>query len=378
MQGPQSVADIRRVTRQVAAETELAGARDAIHALYEVIAGERTRDLDAKMRSLLAMGCGRLELPIGVLGRFNSIEGRDVLETLFVQSPDRRVRPAMQVPLVERTGIEAHLLGLGKIPHPGNWEQHPFVLSNETVTYLGAPVVVDGKLYGMLSFASIERREGEVAGGDIELLQLMAEWVGGEIDREHARAALEAHQTQLLEANEKLESLATHDPLTEAKNRRAFNEKLDEEWSRAARYGTPLSLVMFDVDKFKSYNDSFGHQAGDEVLQRVARVVMAAIRGTDFFARYGGEEFALILPNTDAEGALILAERLRIRLEAAPWKERPVTASFGVSSIESSMKKAEELTGKADEALYCSKERGRNRVTHSHDMAPGESPVGVG
>ena len=139
----------------------------------------------------------------------------------------------------------------------------------------------------------------------------MAEWVGGEIERENARAALAQQQRDLLAANGKLESLATHDGLTEAKNRRAFNEKLAEEWSRAIRYGTPLSLVMFDVDKFKSYNDTYGHQAGDGVLKLLARTVMGLVRGTDFFARYGGEEFALILPNTDAEGALILAERLR-------------------------------------------------------------------
>ena len=170
-------------------------------------------------------------------------------------------------------------------------------------------------------------------------------------------------QRELLAANGKLESLATHDGLTGAKNRRAFNEKLAEEWSRAGRYGTPLSLVLFDVDKFKSYNDTFGHQAGDGVLKLLARTVTGLVRGTDFFARYGGEEFVLILPNTDAEGAYILAERLRERVENAAWKERPVTASFGIASIDETMACGEDLVESADGALYQSKERGRNRVT---------------
>ena len=368
---------LRDLTAQVEAQSDLLGARAAVRSLYEVIGGDRARTLDAKMKALLQMGCGRLELPIGVLGRICDDAAGERLETLFVQSPDRRIRPAMTLLRSQLAAgtptLEAQLLGLPTLPHAHIPAEHSHVERNDNFAYLGAPVNVEGRLFGMLSFAGLEARAHPFGPDDVELLQLMAEWVGGEIERENARAALTQQQRELLQANGKLESLATHDGLTEAKNRRAFNEKLAEEWSRAQRYATPLSLVLFDVDKFKSYNDSFGHQAGDEVLRILARTVMGLVRVTDFFARYGGEEFALILPNTDAEGAYILAERLRQRVENAKWKERPVTASFGVATLEIGMTSGESLIEAADKALYLSKERGRNRVTQAVASVPDEA-----
>lgn len=369
------------VSAQVSAQSDLVGARAAVRALYGVIGGDRARTLDAKMKSLLQMGCSRLQLPIGVLGRICDDAAGDRFETLFVESPDRRVRPAMTLlrsQIVDgATTLEAQLLGLETLPHAGIPGADAHIERNDEIAYLGAPVNVEGRLFGMLSFSVLGGRDLPFGPDDIELLRLMAEWVGGEIERENARAALTEQQRELLAANGKLESLATHDGLTEAKNRRAFNDKLAEEWSRAQRYGTPLSLVMFDVDKFKTYNDSFGHQAGDEVLKMLARTVMGLVRTTDFFARYGGEEFALILPNTDADGAYILADRLRERVEKAQWKERPVTASFGVSTVEIGMNNGEALIEAADKALYLSKERGRNRVTQAMAPVSEESEVGA-
>lgn len=364
-------------TAQMHAEVELLGARDAISALYGVIAGDKSRDLDSKIKSLLAMGCGRFELSTGVLGRFAD----DHFETLWVQSVDKRVRPALTLERLDNSnsgtsrgdssGVAA-LLGLEMLPTSSNWRNFPHLTKNEGTAYFGAPVLVKNELFGMLSFSSLETRDAPFNNGEIELLQLMADWVGGEIERENTRIALEKQQKTLLEVNEKLEKLATHDPLTGLKNRRAFAEKLDEEWSRARRYGTPLSIVMLDVDKFKLYNDSFGHPAGDEVLRRVARVLGGAVRVTDFLARYGGEEFVLILPNTDADGAMILAQRLRAQIENATWKERPVTASLGVSTLAPIHKAAADLLQAADGALYQSKERGRNRVTHTRDGETGD------
>jgi len=359
------------------AQRELDGARTAIRALYDVMAGDKTADLNAKIKSLLAMGCGRLELPFGVLSRRISTEnGDEELETVWVQSPDRRVRPALRLKRGDAS-TEGRLLGLPFLPLLSEWQETPCVAVREGVTYLGAPIEVGGQWFGMLSFSSLETGRSGFEASEVELLGLMAQWVGSEIEREQARAELEKSQAQMAAANSKLEELATIDPLTEAKNRRAWNEKLTEEWSRATRYATPLSLVLLDVDKFKSYNDSFGHQAGDEVLRRVAQTVHAVIRVTDFFARYGGEEFALILPNTDSEGALILAERLRAAIEGAAWKERPVTASFGVATVDGQAKTAEDLVRLADEALYAAKERGRNRVLHTREVG-GNATVAAG
>jgi len=352
----------------VESKRELLGARAAIRALYEVMAGDKSANLDSKIKSLLSMGCGRLELPIGALSRrVQTEEGHDALETLFVQSPDRRVRPALVLRRGD-TSSEGRLLGLDLLPAPSQWRDLPCYASGEGLTFLGAPVEVNGAWFGWLSFSSPETGRSGFDASEVELLGLMAQWVGVEIEREEARKELERQQNEVLAANLKLEALATIDSLTEAKNRRAFNDKLLEEWSRSTRYGTPLSLVLMDVDKFKTYNDSFGHLAGDQVLKQVAMVMMAGIRTTDFFARYGGEEFALILPNTDAQGAIILAERLRARIESAPWTERAVTASFGVATLDGEMKQPEQLTNAADEALYNSKDRGRNRVTHVEEV----------
>ena len=189
--------------------------------------------------------------------------------------------------------------------------------------------------------------------------------------REQSQQIIEQQQ-KLEEANLQLHSLATHDGLTKLKNHRAFKEKLDEELERTARYGQPLSLLLLDVDAFKQYNDSFGHPAGDEVLVTLARVLCENSRSADFAARYGGEEFAVLLPNTDKQWALFMAERLRTAIEGTAWPHRAVTASFGAATFQESNHHNDAgaaLIKAADKALYQSKRTGRNRVTHSEDIA---------
>jgi diguanylate cyclase (GGDEF)-like protein len=170
---------------------------------------------------------------------------------------------------------------------------------------------------------------------------------------------------QLQEANARLHALATLDGLTGIFNHRAAKERLAAEWNRARRYDTPLSVLMLDVDKFKQYNDTYGHPAGDEVLKTVARLLREKARDTDVVARYGGEEFILLLPNTGDEAALTFAERLRVTLESEPWPLRAVTASIGAATMTEAMESFDDLVSAADKALYQSKESGRNRVTHS-------------
>ncbi len=173
---------------------------------------------------------------------------------------------------------------------------------------------------------------------------------------------LEFQKQELEKANAELAALATTDGLTGLNNHRAFQERLADEAARAVRYGTPLSLILLDVDRFKQYNDTFGHPEGDAVLEAVARTLQAGARDTDLVARYGGEEFVLVLPQTDMEGAMALAERLRVALESCHWPLRAVSASFGVAEI----LLGEQSTGllsRADDALYQSKILGRNRVT---------------
>ena len=165
----------------------------------------------------------------------------------------------------------------------------------------------------------------------------------------------------LVDIYHRLEKRANFDPLTGILNRSAFLEAF--EYLSASPINYPLGLIVFDLDNFKRVNDTYGHQAGDRVLQEVAKAVRRNIRRTDVFARWGGEEFVLLLPKTDLEGAKKVAEKLRKALEdlvIEPFGIR-VTASFGVTEIEP-REDLDTAFARADKALYRAKRRGKNRV----------------
>lgn len=171
---------------------------------------------------------------------------------------------------------------------------------------------------------------------------------------------------ELKEIKKKLEILSITDELTGCYNRRFFMLRLKEEFSKAKRHGTPLSLVLFDLDHFKRINDTYGHSAGDEVLKRVADLMRRSIRIEDVLARYGGEEFVILSSLTNKEGAYSLAERIRKLIEENPveyeGREIRFTISGGVSSINEDIIGPEALIKVADTRLYKAKEMGRNLI----------------
>ncbi len=178
---------------------------------------------------------------------------------------------------------------------------------------------------------------------------------------------LKVFNERLLHKNRSLTKLSSMDHLTKIYNRRKIEELLLQEYRASKRYETPLSLILFDVDHFKLINDTLGHHIGDKVLRSLSKLVTHSIRDTDHFGRWGGEEFMLVVPHTDEERAMVIAEKLRLLIAHHDFEEAErVTCSFGIRQFKAddAIKDAVKFT---DDALYKAKEEGRNRVVASKD-----------
>ncbi len=218
-------------------------------------------------------------------------------------------------------------------------------------SFISFPIQVDGRRIGVLNLMGAGFTEHDL------------QWLDQIVP--HAAAALD--RLWLRQQAERFQLMSITDPLTGLVNRRYLDERFAEELKRSQRYYYPLSLLMIDIDWFKSYNDTFGHQAGDEVLQAVAQSLRGSLRDFDVAARYGGEEFCVVLPETDATAAAVLAERLRAQVENdfgpdSPTVRRPITISIGVASLSHALHTTGQITGAADQALYAAKNQGRNCV----------------
>jgi two-component system cell cycle response regulator len=172
---------------------------------------------------------------------------------------------------------------------------------------------------------------------------------------------------KISESQALLREMSTRDSLTGLINYREFHRQLTEEVERSRRYGRPFSLLMLDIDHFKTINDTYGHLAGDTALRSVAALLREEVRPTDMVARYGGEEFILVLPETAGPGALTLAERLRARvaghaIAVTGDQTTSLTVSIGLASYPGETDSVQKLLSAADQALYAAKAGGRNRV----------------
>ena len=172
--------------------------------------------------------------------------------------------------------------------------------------------------------------------------------------------------TDIVHHARELERLATTDGMTGIYNRRHFLALADVEWNRTSRYNRPLSFLIFDIDYFKSINDRYGHQAGDEVIVHLANLAGSSKRASDVLARIGGEEFALLLPETDLSQAEVIAERLRREIASHPIvtasRPIPATVSIGFAARSPEVSSISQLMRAADQALYEAKRAGRNRI----------------
>ncbi|MFH1639564.1 MAG: diguanylate cyclase, partial [Chloroflexota bacterium] len=223
------------------------------------------------------------------------------------------------------------------------------------------PIASHEKLIGILALGK-KQHKASYSHDDIELVRSMAGQAG--IIIENAQLYTQATL------------MASTDWLTGLYNHRSFHEHIEQEIARSSRFGAVFSLIMMDLDLFKSYNDTCGHLAGDEALKMIGKILQGSIRSIDMAFRYGGEEFTIILPETRLEDAFRVAERIRkaIAIRSGRTCVIPITASFGVSTWPLDGVLKEDVIARADEALYQSKEMGRNKTYLSSQIKTSEKP----
>ena len=251
-------------------------------------------------------------------------------------------------PIVNYVHRSPQNLILANASKEGDFTDDPYVRRKECKSILCSPILSKGKLSGII-YMENNLTANAFTPERLELLSIIL-----------SQAAISLE-------NAKLFDLATTDGLTKLYVHRYFQLLLDTELQRFERYRRPLSLIMLDIDNFKRFNDTYGHQLGDEVLRVVARTVKKNTREMDFVARYGGEEFVVVMPETDTTGAISVAEKICAAVAAIiiPHGEEKlhVTISLGVASLPRHASDKESLIRAADEALYVSKRLGKNRTS---------------
>ena len=284
-----------------------------------------------------------------------------------------RAKAAREMRVNEGEGVSGRVLREGRPlvvrDMAAAGQQHaPAERRYKSESFISYPLTVGGRKVGVLNVTD------KAAGGayddlDLNLLDMLAPQMALALDR----AAWHQKATQF-------QLLSITDPLTGLLNRRYLEERLAEEVERSKRHRFSMSFLMIDIDNFKEYNDRFGHQAGDRALELTAQCLKSALRSADVAARYGGEEFCVLLPQTSAAEALVIAERIRRRVETTPFPHGveqqggAVTVSIGVSAFGPRLETPESIVRGADLALYAAKSRGKNRV-ESHTPPADAVPV---
>ena len=302
-------------------------------------------------------------------------EGLLVLDTqgriLLANSTFRSFKHESAAILLGRSIEQLDWLTKGLKQEPGS--QWPWqVVMRRSEPILGVPVDVENApnepRRALLNCAAIRDASGEARGVLVTLDDITA------LDRANAKlrsalSDLETSRDQIKQQNEELKILANCDPMTGCLNRRAFYAKAEDHISQALAKGEPIACIMSDIDKFKSFNDTYGHAVGDLVIQQVSRLLKTNIRANDLLCRYGGEEFCLLLPGCDLSRAGSVAESIRAAIEqqAGPGIEEVpnlrITSSFGVAQLGvGGVSQLAQLIDRADQGLYAAKEAGRNQV----------------
>jgi two-component system cell cycle response regulator len=337
-------------------ERELRRRRHDLEALTDLAESlERTADSASVARTLLDSAIDTFGFPRGVV--LAGPEGQLPLLASFGLEDEVARRPGR--PGSSAVVARAHETHQVQLVRGLDVEHDPWIarLLPDARNLVVVPLSAEGRPMGALVLENSEENVGSA--------RISRRIVSG-LERSASYAALALRNAWLLE---QVQRLAATDGLTKIANRRTFESTLEREVARATRSAEHVSLVMLDIDHFKSLNDTHGHQAGDEVLRNVAAALSCECRDFDTPARYGGEEFAVVLPGCGPEEAVIIAERLRLAVSAAP-SIVPITSSAGVATYPSHAGDADTLVRAADDALYRSKSDGRNRTSVSEGVPP--------
>jgi diguanylate cyclase (GGDEF)-like protein len=311
-------------------------------------------DLDEVLQNILCSAMAILDMPAGSVALYEENSGQLTLHAHSGLSAAFVAHDRWQVKL---GGLTHRLLAAGEIQVLQDCADsplctNPLLLQEGIRSLVAVPLKVQEKIVGILYLDDFAPRV--FATEQLHMLSVLASFASMSID--NARLHREMCQ------------LASTDGLTGLYNHRIFSQMLKEELSRASRYSLPLALVMFDVDDFKRFNDSYGHPVGDQVLVAVAEILRETLRKCDIPFRYGGEEFIAILPETLAEPAALVAERIRQAIETQSRRHLPdhighgVTVSVGVAAFPRDGESGESLLKMVDDLLYRAKKEGKNKV----------------
>jgi diguanylate cyclase (GGDEF)-like protein len=362
------------ILRAVGAERlmiDMKRARDEKERFYEAIERlNRTSKPLEVFDATLEVARGMVQVDFGAVTLVHETEGRTVhrVERTFGADDGRATKPLDLLEFPDDTGLVASAVRLGSS------------LPAKDLDVARAPVFdAATRLRGLGSLKVIPLRTAQKVLGAVVLGARKENAYPADVVRQLEVVAMQAaesiYRARLFEQTERL---ATTDGLTGLTNHRTFQARFDEHLAHAERYGKKLSLILCDIDHFKAVNDTYGHPAGDVVLRGVARTLVKEARATDLVARYGGEEFALVIPETDGPGALVIAERIRERVKGIAFDtgqgKLAVTLSLGIASFPADGRRKGELVERADACLYHAKRNGRDRSVAASSLR-GAAPV---
>lgn len=344
-------------SKQESLESQVKALKDLIEVAKAVVS---TLDLDTVLQAILTSAMGFAQTPAGSVALYYdakrelSLHVHSGLTADFVKKERWEVTPG---------GLTEQVLKAGEIFFIEDTEKTPFfnnpVALNEGIrSLICVPLVFQSRIMGVLYLDDFVPREFD--RDKLNLLSILASF-----------AAMAINNATL---HKRTKLMAITDSLTGLHNHRYFKQYFKQEMGRAKRYHKPFSIIMMDVDDFKSYNDSFGHATGDELLATLGSLILDTIRGVDVAFRYGGEEFIVLLPETTLEKAILAAERLRDSIQKGTAKRlasgasRGVTISIGVASYPENSDKMDELFNIVDSLLYRAKRCGKNTVYHQESL----------